>query len=265
MLSSIKLFMALSVLGACLQGSALYGQENKAPMYLEAQGKGESEQRVEPIYTGLVVAYGVRIPPPYYVTLRNDSVFINDVLLSPRKSQPRADTISAVTPEWLRGESDLFDETVHRFYSLYKRHGFEQAKQIMLREYREHDLLDSLQVVEPYNLKLYYRSGHYLGTSIGLMLLPPMPRVNRDSLANEKLVSLVEGTRLDLRRNCIFLYSYEGGEYALWNENAAEFRKIMHDVRHSTISLEEARLKLDPMFINKKLITEILEHLDSWD
>jgi hypothetical protein len=258
------MFVSLLMLGACVQGVALYGQEEKAPMYLEQKGEGEALQ-AEPIYTGLVIAYGVRIPPPYYVTLRNDSVFINDVLLEPRKREPGSDTISTVVHEWAIPEYQLESEIGNRFKWYFRRDGFEKTRQRIFREYSDNPLLDSLVFKDQVFLVLYYKSGHPIHMDLAGRMLPPTPPVSRDSLVHDNLVRLVKGTQSDLRRNCVLLYSYKGGEGYLWKEEAEEFKKIVHDAKNGRISLEEARVKLNAMILDKSMVPQILEHLDSWD
>jgi len=261
---SNRMFVSLLVLGACLQVTALYGQEEKAPMYLEQKGEGEAEQ-AEPIYTGLVIAYGVRIPPPYYVTFRNDTIRINEVPWGPTRRPPGWNPEVIEVPEWSRREYALFLGIKRIFCDNLKLYGFQVAKDSVIQQYGSDTLLSSLEFGPMGNgIILTYKDDRHLIIDLPSLCLPAPRKAEVDSFMDAQHVQSVAGIRTNLRNGATIIYSYTGGYHYLWKDDAAEFQRIMRDAKRGIITSEDAAKGLKKM-MPERYISEIMANLESWD
>jgi len=245
---------------------ALYGQEEKAPMYLEQKGEGEALQ-AEPIYSGLVIAYGVRIPPPYFLTFGNDTVWINDVPWGPRKRPPDWQTRIIKATKYPPREYDLTMNIVSTYCKCLKLYGLVAARDSVLQQYGSDTLLLSLQVsATGSGAILTWKDNRHQGIDLpGLCEASWKSPAERDSLRRAIYLPRIAELRGELQRNATIIYSYSGGRHtSLFGENATEFQNIMHDARRGVVTLDEAEIRLRKM-VPKLYIPEIIAHWESWD
>jgi len=252
------------MLGACLQGVALYGQETKAPMYLEQKGEGEAEQQ-GPIYTGLVIAYGVRIPPPYHLTLRNDTCWINDVPWGPRKRPPETPFSTFLDSARMHREYILVLNIEHTYCNCLK-YGTEAARDSVIQQYGSDTLLSSLHVGPlGSGITLRWNDNRQEMIFLDYLCSSLSHSSEQDSLKRAFYLKRIAGLREDLQRNATIIYSYyTGPDTRLWKEDAVEFQNIMHDARKGVITLHEAEIRLRKM-VPKIYIPDIIAHWESWD
>jgi hypothetical protein len=88
-------WLVLAAAGLGLLGSVRAQEEIGS---VENLAEVSGEQIIEGITTGHVIAYGRYIPPPYKVSLKNDTIFINDIQVLPSLSMMKESEIPRI--EW---------------------------------------------------------------------------------------------------------------------------------------------------------------------
>lgn len=117
---------------------------------IAAQDDGSTVLREETeeqgVSKGLVIAFGKRLDPPYFVEFRNGQVLINDYVFSPREEDPsvRSRAIE-VTPEVIE-RHNLLQSISAVYMANYQASGRDHASAAVVQEFQSHPLVKSLEL-----------------------------------------------------------------------------------------------------------------------
>ena len=133
-------FMLVFIFILSMISLEVFAQEEPYMYYKEAK-EGEESQGIQ---TGIVIAYGEKIAPPYFVTVSRDTIKINGILLRPPLKDPKEPKV--ISPmEKLSPEQR---ELVSRIRSIYKGYLGEleekQAQERLISEYQNNPLISKL-------------------------------------------------------------------------------------------------------------------------
>jgi hypothetical protein len=133
MWTSKRVLLVLLIALAIPFAIELKAQEEPAYMYLEPKDKGE--EGVERIYTGVVIAYGERIDPPYYVEFKNDTVWINNIPVIPAVRPWHKEQPEVVVTDEDRRRHTLGKSIINDFITYNNTYGEERAISMILEKY----------------------------------------------------------------------------------------------------------------------------------
>jgi hypothetical protein len=98
---------------------SLQAQEQPAPMYLQKKGgEGERNGEVDTIYTGKMIIYGERVDPPYYVEVRKDTVWVNNIPVYPTIRTYHEEPVVVQESELRHRQHELEWEIVKRYIDI---------------------------------------------------------------------------------------------------------------------------------------------------
>ncbi len=134
--------IVLSAVMVCFIAIAANAQE--PPPFAKDVSQGQSQN--EGITTGCVIAYGAILDPPYFVVYNDGVVTINDIPFIPKKKDP-----NKKTPKFKLSENSVrthnfireFERNYKKYYKLY---GTQKANEMIYDEFKDHELIDSLEV-----------------------------------------------------------------------------------------------------------------------
>jgi hypothetical protein len=257
MVSIIKWLMALLLVSACIFSLPSFGQEESDYMYLEPKGEGEDDQGIN---TGWVVAYGKRIPPPYYVKFERDTIWINDLPYSPTWKEPTKEPVKVVASELARQKHNL-NESIFRSYRKYADSlGIQTAREMIQTEYGGHPLIKSMTFSDvSETMQLEWADGqveHVFLYDLGPGITMEEWRTQRQQAA--------ERVRDSLRHGWMIIFSYCVPMHYRPPEKAQEIQSIILDAKAGVISLEDAKSMLSQT-LRQHHVEQILSNLDSWE
>jgi hypothetical protein len=262
---SKRLILVLLITCAGLFVSTLQAQEEPAQMYLEPKGEGEKEG--EPIYTGIVIAYGVKIATPYHVTLKNDTIYINDLPYSPRKKPPGWKPKEIIVTEQARQEHSLIKNISSSYRKYFASFGEKRAQEMILEEYGNNPLISMLEF-SPHGDELiikFHDRPAPMGISLITLMVPPSNEEGKEEKIQAQRMLLVKRVKSHLQKDGLVIYGYSGPYQYLRRDRFSEMNKIILDLKNDRISREEAEAQLRENKVHRKYIQEIIEHLESWD
>jgi len=253
----------------------------------------EEVTETEEINTGYVIAFGRYIEPPYRVTLKADTVYINGIQFEPRPKEPAPEPeIDEELKEVSRKQGTVLD-SIH--YSDWKaKFGVERAQQ-MLREFLERQPLVKGFTLTPTCLAITFNL-KYKGKDLPQFFImlegrkPTMAQKEEmEQHRREERLRLPEKLSNELREGELIAFGYGYTEYGGSAEHA-EYRisKIREIVRKKAPDSLKSRLLAekiggpDPYLIFRErqdlpdsvkiqavkevhcLISDILKNQDSW-
>jgi hypothetical protein len=118
---------------------SVQAQEEPTPMYLQKKG-GEGEGDIDTIYTGKMILYGERVDPPYYIQVRNDTVWINNIPVYPTVKTYSEEPVAVQESELRRIQLALQWDIVRDYINYNNTLGEEYA----IRKIRQQYLSDTL-------------------------------------------------------------------------------------------------------------------------
>jgi hypothetical protein len=109
--------------------------------------------------SGVVIAYGERINPPYRAWLDGDQLFLNFFLFAPRPNNPEVEGRAiAVSPEQQQ-RHEIIEAIAEEYVALYVEGGKQQAEDQVMSTFRGHDFLLSMKFEDRF-LILGFADGH---------------------------------------------------------------------------------------------------------
>jgi hypothetical protein len=254
---TVALWCNLHIIGV---GNA---QEEKNYMYAAPKETKAEEVIGGPIYSGTVIAYGKRIAPPYYITMRNDTVWINDVPYKPSWREPNLRPQPTEVTELVKQKHSLVTSISIDYRAWADQFGQDSARQMILEKYKEHPLISSMQF-SGQSLKLMFKD---IDVPMVLSLERLGPPMSKEQIAAETLArrrDSMGSLTACLTRGEMIIFSYTTPTYEFTPRTAAEVITIVLSVKSGAISHEQGQEELGKI-IRPKHALEILSHLDSWD
>ena len=140
---SFMLVLILILLMISLEVSA----QEEPYMYYKESDKGDSAVVID---TGYVVINGVLLRPPFYMELKNDTIWINNVAASPAMPYPGPVWSHPLCPRFsLQDKLDssqkkLVSDMKSKYKEYNKEFGEKKAQEMIISEYQAHSLISSL-------------------------------------------------------------------------------------------------------------------------
>jgi hypothetical protein len=147
MWTSKRFVLVMLITCATLFAVSVHAQEQFIPMY--PVPKDEGAQGIEPIYTGVVIAYGETIDPPYYVEFRNDTVWVNNIPVEPTIKTWEEEPIEIVVSEVRRREYALVDSIGSDYIRFHDNYGEKRAMDMILEKYMPDTLTEKIEFHRP--------------------------------------------------------------------------------------------------------------------
>lgn len=193
------------------------------------------------IMTGLVIAYGEILKPPYYITYNLDTVFINGIRVVPGKGDSTRVQPEIVVTETSRIQHNLIKEMSRIYYETYKKHGIKKAETKLLEKYKGHKLLAEFEIKDG---DAYFR---FKGEKYGEwnMLKSNLPTWGKDPYTPEQMIRLSESIVESWRRlleagiTLTFCYGYHKGAYQ--KDKTDEMLELIKGVETDAISKADAK------------------------
>jgi len=212
-----------------------------------------------------VVAFGEFLPRPYYVTFRDDTVWINSIAYYPMRPNPNpppvepevqySDTAEAVFALWVELHS--------RVPELFKQYGEQKAREMVMQEYQNNPLIKSL--VYDDSTKIFWgefpvEGRFYVPSVRSFMCDRPTPTPQEVTDERQYVEKSVRQLLLD---SGIILF---GHNFEVRTKGADAYKIIdaVVEVKRDSVSVEEGRKKIRKVIHDDKMVQDIIEHLDSW-
>jgi hypothetical protein len=212
------------------------------------------------ITTGLVIAYGHPIAPPYVVSTKDSFVFVNGVQISPglrppelvRREQRRRDSVPPIR-ESLQAERDSvksLQTRAHRLYdSLRLRHGHERALDSVAAMLRASGHVDSLRAggnALDVDFKGYHRSLlMYFEPDTASRARPPSPWPIIHKSPQQRALSLAAMCRGELGNGWTIVFStHSYGSVGL--HDVAEIKRMLGSDSLSEFERFARLCRIDP-------------------
>jgi len=151
--------------------------------------------------TGVVIAYGERVNPPYQTWLDGDQLFLNFFQFAPRPSNPELESvaIAALPEQQLRHE--IIQGIIQEYIASYLVGGRQQAEDRVMSVFRSHDFLLSMKLEEGF-LILEFADGHVEWIDMALCIEGTLSHervmaelVESRELLREELLEMLESGR----------------------------------------------------------------------
>ena len=270
MFSSKSLIYILLVAFIVLCSHCCYAQGEPAHMNRE----GEKGEEVQGINSGYVVAYGKLLPRPYYVTIRNDTVWINNAAYQPVLTDPNLTVGMPEISDSIRKKAELGGSIQNDYVKYYQTYGLEKAQVMLKEKYLGIPLVSELcyktfadsigEIVEKYDgFCVEFTDGTfkilYATTSTsrgGPRIFPPEdPQVKRQMAVNR--------VKKLLREGWTFLISYST-ELNTHENIVEEVKQVLLDLKNGEVSLEVAEEKVKGIIHDPWITQDILDNYESW-
>jgi hypothetical protein len=241
----------------------LFAQEVPAYMYLKEEPKGEEGKGIQ---TGYVVAYGEKIPPPYFVTVSGDTLKINGILVRPPLKDPNE---RPLVTHWEKLSDEQRGLASH-IESIYKGYLGEmeekQAQERLIREFKTHPLISTLYFSRDGKfLYIDFSDGRFLPTTVKSrqLFFPPSPPGEEPDLAKERREQ-AEEYRCALRNGGMVLFGYIGLPMTCSGEIAKKVTDIVIRVKRGDLTAEEGEQRMDDLLHYKHRVKEIIGKVNTW-
>jgi hypothetical protein len=219
------------------------------------------------ILCGYVVAFGVLLPRPYYVTLREDTIWINDIAFEPIRPNPSP---PPVEPHVEYSDSanrldSLLSEMETRVPELSKQYSEQKAHEMVLQEYQNHPLIKSL--VYDDSSKIFWGESLIRGPFYVLSEKPtpsnlhlPIP-TREERVAQQQVVQ--KWVRQMLLDGGVILIGHNFGVRAIGSDAYTIIDTVLK-VKRDSVAVEEGKERILKVVHDEKMAQDIVEHLDSW-
>ena len=254
--------LVVAVVGVIALTTGLSAQEQEeAPGVFRTQEEMEQPEE-EGINSGWVVAYGVLLQRPYLVEFRDDTIWINDQQFNPSRKPPGWKRPELTIDEFTKRKYYASDSLVNKFYSYKDEYGIEKAKEMILEEYKNHDVITKVRFgTQRFTMHMYFSDGMHEGFSWEPFEIEPPT----EEEILEKRLREVDGTKSYLRNNKgMIIFSYDLPVSFLQKDTAENIAKIIMSVKSEKISKEVGENKLQNI-IPLKHAQEILDNIESWN
>jgi hypothetical protein len=210
---------------------------------LADQGQ-KNETEDEGIMTGLVIAYGEILKPPYYITYNLDTVFINGIRVIPGKGDPNRVVPEPPVFKITKLDSmqyELKTSVPKTFYELLKTHGLEEAREELLKKYKNNELLAEFEFRNG-DIYIRFKDEKY-GEYMTLKTRLPIEESEEEKfrLKTEVSKKVVKNWRelLEMEVTITFGYGFKNGFYH--KDKTDKMLELIQEVEESTISKSEAK------------------------
>ena len=249
----MKCYILASALGLVLIAPILYAQEEPYDVFWKPD-------TTEGINNGLVIAYGMKIPKPYYVTIRDDTVFVNNVAyypyISPKVPRP------SWTEEQARREQRKWQsfDVVKRYRVLTDLYGWEQAPDSLMAAFRDDERLRKIEFLDRWNFELTFKDSvkwkvDVLGKGWENVFFGPTDEESRALLEIK-----AESLRYGLQQGRLEVVSMN--EYvSITSERADVIEKKLADIRKGILPKSE----IISIFGSGHIADDIKRNIDSWE
>jgi hypothetical protein len=217
----------------------------------------------EGIHNGLVIAYGVKIPQPYFVTYKDDTTYINDVPFRPSRRDPSFKPRKIVVSELATLKHNYLARLTDSYVQYRKEYGAKKAEEMIQEQYGGDTLITELTFKGSDQLWVkWVKNGVEYIPLYDLMmrdagLFPTEEEIRQNRIENIKYIEEI----LESDGTIAFGYNYETG----FSVNATEeVLDIIRSVKEGKISISEGKKELHRK-IHGGLVEDIFKNLDSWD
>jgi hypothetical protein len=96
------------------------------------------------IHNGLFIYNGVKVPQPYFVTMRDDTIYINDIPFSPRRRDPSELPRKIEVTELAKRKHEFLRSLQAKSGDYYRKYGKDKAKQMIQDEFGNDTLVTEI-------------------------------------------------------------------------------------------------------------------------
>ena len=254
-----KRVMAVLVLGIFLFVPFCVNSQEEAPGVFRTQEEMEQAEE-EGINSGWVVAYGVLLKRPYLVEFRDDTVWINDQQFSPRRKPAGWKRPELTIDEFTKRKFFAMDSLEKKFNQYRKEYGDNKAKEMILEEYKNHDVIIKVEFgPERFSGHIYLSDGWHEGFSWEPFEIEPPT----EEEILEKRLREVDGTKSYLRNKGMIIFSYKLPISFIPEDIAKELVKVIENLKAEKIKPDAGEKQLQQR-IPLKHAKEIISNIESW-
>ena len=255
---AIVLLLYTTVLAQAVfaQEQSVFRKPDKEIPYTNYCPPADPETGEEGINRGYVVVNGVFIPRPYYVTVKNDTIWINDIVYSKPSllqtmemddTAKQIDSLTRVLDEKLPQVFKVFDE--------------ETAKRMILKQYSNNPYITNLDFIERGLLEVDFITGKrlrfYTFTIEGIILYNRTREQMRSSM-----LMYMELTKKILRDGKMMIIN-GGLKTTINTDGTKKILGIIHQLKDGTMEIEDGINELNEI-LKPSQTQSIIDNLDSW-
>jgi hypothetical protein len=269
MLPTKKWFRVLLVTGAVLVVTYSLAQEQPSNIFRDLEKnpiKTEVKETEDGgILCGYVAAFGVFLPRPYYVTFRDDTVWINDIAYYPRRPDPNLPPIEPQDElsDTAQAVFDLWRELRSKVPELYGQYGEQKTREMVMQEYQNNPLIKSFAFDESAKV---FRGEFPVGGRFYVPLVkshvPPRPTPPPEEVTRGRQC-IKNSIRQLLLDGGIYLFGYNFETHAI-GSGAYEIIDTILKVKRDGVSVNEGKKRIQKVIWDERMTQDIIEHLDSW-
>jgi len=231
------------------------------------QSVSGQENREDLITSGTVVILGQRIPPPYKIEIRNNEIWINDILAEPLVN--KGARVLAVATDDIRKKHDFISRLTDDYLYFYKRFGREKFQKKLLEKYTKDPSAaqlifqkEDLEVIFKDGKKEFLMMGHSRSLIDRNISREEWEKIVKEGNQNARRESIKIDERL-LKRGGMLIYDY-GSMSAMPPNTAQKIIVGLKNLKENSWSLEQAREEFKGLGISDRVFEHIQENFDSW-
>jgi len=151
MLRKALLFVLCILVCSAVLYVSIISQERRSTVLKETQGDG--------IESGVVIAFGNIVEPPYLITPVDGKILINGIIFSPREQDPSIQRENIQVSEAQMRRYELFQSIPIKYLEIYKREGKVKANEEILTFLKDNPLIEEIGFKEEY-LVIQFTDSH---------------------------------------------------------------------------------------------------------
>jgi hypothetical protein len=212
------------------------------------------------IHNGLFIYNGVKVPQPYFVAMRDDTIYINDIPFSPRRRDPSELPRKIVVTELAKRKHEFLRSLQAKSGDYYRKYGKDKAQQMIQDEFGSDTLVTEMIFNDEGVNKIKWKDGMVedvgaFRESFRKMTLTP------EELQKNRL-RIVEYIGNTLRGGDIKAIGYKY-DVAIPKRTFDEMNSIINKIRNGKLTVIEGKDQMHKI-CNSGLVDDIFKNLDSW-
>ncbi len=244
--SLIAIFAILAIINLNAQ------EEEHGILKVQKEGEG--------INKGIVVAFGKKIPKPYFVTLDDGKILINGIVFSPREKDPTIEEKEFVVTEMDVKRHELIKSCEKDYVKYYFSEGEQKAREKILEEYSDHELISEL-IFKDDILTIEFADSSKENIMLNSFI---MPKPTKEQI-KEQVKKETDMIKSFLSQGGMIAFGYEYTMH-IPNRNAKKIGNIISEIQKEKISLKIGKEYIMELVRDKeKIVNEIIKNINTWD
>ena len=242
---------------------SLYCFAQEDPGYIdEKEAKGEEIQEIN---SGYVVMHGILLPRPYYVSLRDDTIRINDIPFRPLAPDPnppvyRYPQLNDTAEQIIA----LMSEMREKIIELFEEYPEERAEMEVFREYARNPLIRDMIYIEcERRFYVVYEGTRMSWSFYTYNRTTTYSRIpSHDEIMVHRKVGY-ERIQSRLKRGNMTFRDY-GREKVIHEEDAIKIIQIVCSLKQGIIGADVGRERILDILHDEEITQDIIDNVDSW-